>query len=395
MAEVGRWKPYTQRPRTGPAACPERPRRYSRVPRMPRWLRQPRHAGGAWYCPFTLASGSDPRHESRVALLEVREPGAVALLAPANHGEEEVLQAARDRSRRAVADAPVVELADRRHLGRRAGEERLVRQVDLVAREALLARRETQVGEQPEDRVSGDAAEHGRERRRLHRPLAHDEDVLSARLGDVAVDVEEERLVVARVARLARGEDRVHVVAGRLRLGEQRVRMEAREGARLDPDAVLHPLVTQVGAPRPGGDGDARRGARREPHLAVAHEDDGAEVALAEPVGAHRLEAGVDQALARVRHRQLEDVRRAVATVDGLVQAEDRRAAVVALVAADALEDPEPVVQRVGEHVDLGGLPGHELAVEPDALGLLHREQVTRSRRRRQTNAGYRAPLAK
>src|SRR5439155_13114275 len=23
----------------------------------------------AWYCPFTLASGSDPRHESRVALL--------------------------------------------------------------------------------------------------------------------------------------------------------------------------------------------------------------------------------------------------------------------------------------------------------------------------------------
>ena len=42
----------------------------SRVPRMPRWLRQPRHAGRAWYYPFTLASGSDPRHESRVALLE-------------------------------------------------------------------------------------------------------------------------------------------------------------------------------------------------------------------------------------------------------------------------------------------------------------------------------------
>src|SRR5947208_12343044 len=40
----------------------------SRVPRMPRWLRQPRHPGRAWYYPFTLASGSDPRHESRVAL---------------------------------------------------------------------------------------------------------------------------------------------------------------------------------------------------------------------------------------------------------------------------------------------------------------------------------------
>src|SRR5216117_3107048 len=76
MAEVGRWKLYTQRPRTGPAACPERPRRYSRVPRMPRLLRQPRHAGGAWYCPFTLASGSDPRHESRVALLALPEERA-------------------------------------------------------------------------------------------------------------------------------------------------------------------------------------------------------------------------------------------------------------------------------------------------------------------------------
>src|SRR5438046_7212618 len=32
-------------------------------------LCQPRHGSRAWYCPFTLASGSDPRHESRVTLL--------------------------------------------------------------------------------------------------------------------------------------------------------------------------------------------------------------------------------------------------------------------------------------------------------------------------------------
>src|SRR5438094_9239835 len=91
--------------------------------------------------------------------------------------------------------------------------------------------------------------------------------------------------------------------------------MEAREGARLDPDTVLHPLVAQVGAPRPGGDGDARRGPRREPHLAVAHEDDRAEVALAQAVGAHRLEARLHQPVARVRHRQLQDVPRALETV--------------------------------------------------------------------------------
>src|SRR5437667_8144621 len=53
------------------AASADRAMRAGRVPRMPRWLRQPRHGSRAWYCPCTLASGSDPRHESRVALLVV------------------------------------------------------------------------------------------------------------------------------------------------------------------------------------------------------------------------------------------------------------------------------------------------------------------------------------
>src|SRR5439155_1763905 len=58
----------------------------SRVLRMPRWLRQPRHAGRAWYYPLTLASGSDPRHESRVVFLASRLRALAAafarLLAP-------------------------------------------------------------------------------------------------------------------------------------------------------------------------------------------------------------------------------------------------------------------------------------------------------------------------
>src|SRR2546428_5487196 len=42
-------------------------------PRAMRAGRVP-HGSRAWYCPFTLASGSDPRHESRVAL----QPPAIA-----------------------------------------------------------------------------------------------------------------------------------------------------------------------------------------------------------------------------------------------------------------------------------------------------------------------------
>ena len=59
--------------------------------------------------------------------------------------------------------------------------------------------------------------------------------------------------------------------------------------------------------------------------------------------------------------------------VEVLAVAEDRRAA-LGLVAADALEDAGPVVEPVAEHVDLGVLPAHELAVVPDQLSRLHDE---------------------
>ena len=69
------WRCLSSTPKAGgftaAAASADRAMRAGRVPRMPRWLRQPRHGSRAWYCPFTLASGSDPRHESRVALLGI------------------------------------------------------------------------------------------------------------------------------------------------------------------------------------------------------------------------------------------------------------------------------------------------------------------------------------
>ena len=48
------------------------------------------------------------------------------------------------------------------------------------------------------------------------------------------------------------------------------------------------------------------------------------------------------------------------------LQAENRRAAVRRLVGADAFEDAHAVVQRVGQHVDLGVAPIDELAIHPD-----------------------------
>ena len=148
--------------------------------------------------------------------------------------------------------------------------------------------------------------------------------------------------------------------------------MKALERARLHPDAVSHALVAEVGTPWPDRDRDPCRRSRGESHLPVTQEDERPDVALAEPVRAHRLDARLHQLRARVRHGQLEGMRRTVEPVDVFAQAEDRRAPVVTGVAADSLEHPETVVQRVSQHVDLRRVPRHEDTVEPDALALLH-----------------------
>ena len=61
--------------------------------------------------------------------------------------------------------------------------------------------------------------------------------------------------------------------------------------------------------------------------------------------------------------------------------AEDRRAA-LGLVAADPLEDAGAVVQAVAEHVHLGVLPAHELAVVPNQIRLIHVGEVCPIKRR-------------
>src|SRR6266849_2054390 len=150
----------------------------------------------------------------------VRQPGAVAVVAAAHDREERPLGSTRRRAGLPIPDAAIVELADGCHFGSGTGEERLVREIDLVAREALLAARDPELGEQPEHHVTRDAAENGGQWRGLGHAARDDEHVLAARLGYVAVDVQQQGLVVAGAPDLVRREDRVDVVAARLRLGE-------------------------------------------------------------------------------------------------------------------------------------------------------------------------------
>src|SRR6266487_3921463 len=72
-----------------------------------------------------------------VLALDRREPGFVFRIPAVDDIEEQRLHLLGDRTAFAVADRPVVQLAYRRYLGRGAGKEGLVGDVDVIAGHAL------------------------------------------------------------------------------------------------------------------------------------------------------------------------------------------------------------------------------------------------------------------
>ena len=184
-----------------------------------------------------------------------------------------------------------------------------------------------------------------------------EEDVFARALGHEAVDVEQQALVVAVHGRFQRRQHRVGVGARHLGARHGDVDVVACVRGGLDPDALLQRFGSEVGAPRPGGDGDVHLGAdRRDAHLLRAVEGDRPHVAGLVPVGAHHLELRLHQALARIRDLHHVDVGRVEQAIGVLLQAEDGGAD-LGLVRAHALEHREAVVQRVGEDVGGGRAP--------------------------------------
>ena len=143
------------------------------------------------------------------------------VVATADDGMELVLDAPRHGA--GLADEVVVDFADRHDLGRRAGEEQLVREHQVAARESTLTDIQAQARGDLHDAVAGDTLEDAVTGRRRHQSTAtHGEDVLARTLGHVPALVEHDRLVVARVGDLDLGEDAVEVLAGGLGGARQR-----------------------------------------------------------------------------------------------------------------------------------------------------------------------------
>src|SRR5713226_5108041 len=295
---------------------------------------------------------------------------------PSDDVEEGVLQVTGDRAWLASADGAIIHLADRRQLSGRAGHEHLVGDVELVAGEPFFHHGQTALAADLHDRVAGDPFEDRGQRRGLHDAVAHEEDVLPRTFGDVALGVQQDRLVVPAGFHFALGHDGIDVVPGDLGPCHADVDVVPGEGGHLGPDAVLQAFLAEVGAPRPGRDRYPDRVLGHvEPHVAGAHEDDGPDVAFMEPVHADGLPDRVCDFLLPVWNLQQADVGRRKQPVHVLVEAKDGRA-LRAFVAPDAFESGQAIVEAVREDVDLGVFPGHELPVQPDLFGFLQHERM-------------------
>ena len=118
-----------------------------------------------------------------------------------------------DRAAAAVADRDLVDRPDRRDLDGGADEERLVGDVEHLARQHLLAHREAEVARERDDRVARDARQdRGGQRRRVDDVVAHEEQVLAAAFAEVAVGVERDAFAVAFGDRFHLDQLRVGVV---------------------------------------------------------------------------------------------------------------------------------------------------------------------------------------
>ena len=282
------------------------------------------------------------------------------LLRPAvDQVEEGLLDLRGDRAATSGADDAPIERLYRRDLGGRAREERLVGDVDVVASESSRDDLVSQFTRERDHRVARDPHQGGGDFGLKNLAILDDEDVLARALCNESVDVQQQGLVIAVFHRFLVGQNGVGVGGGELGARHGDVDVMACERCGLHAYALLDGFLAQVGTPRPGGDRHMYRGTLgRDAHLLRAVEGDRAHIAGLQLVGAHDFLLRLHQRLEAVGNLHHVDVRRVEHALGMLLQAEDRRA-FRGLVGAQAFEDPEAVMQRMGEDVDGRGSPGN------------------------------------
>ena len=103
-------------------------------------------------------------------------------------------------------------------------------------------------------------------------------------------------------------------------------------------------------------------------HALRAQKTHGPNVSLIQVVCSHHLTLRCVQGLFVEGHIHPQNMRRSKQTIGMLLEPKNR-SAVGSFVRTHPLEYAEPVMERVGQHVNPRLLPGHHFAIEPDVAG--------------------------
>ncbi len=193
-------------------------------------------------------------------------------------------------------------------------------------------------------------------------PSSDEKDVGAGAFGDPALPVHHQGVGVAAPLRAMLGDGADHVEAGGL--GERRRGRGIRAPivGDIEPDA-LHPL-RRIEIARPVPDGDAQVNGvvlRRDAHHLRSPPRDRAHIGVGEIVAPQRLGFGRVDLVDRPGNFKIENAGRVFQPARVLGRLEN-----AAAVGALAFENRARIMQRVGQHVDLGVAPFDHPAVQPD-----------------------------
>jgi hypothetical protein len=101
-------------------------------------------------------------------------------------------------------------------------------------------------------------------------------------------------------------------------------------------------------------------------HLIVAQKYDGADIALFQLIFTHNFDCCVNDILVGKRHLYAENDSRLEQPVNMVLQTKNGRSIFFGIVATNAFKDPEPVMQGMGKHMDIGFVPGNHFPIHSD-----------------------------
>ena len=196
----------------------------------------------------------------------------------------------------------------------------------------------------------------------MNHAIADEKRIRAGGLGNLSAPVEHQGVIEAMILGILLGQSGDHVQAGGLGMNWSGIRRRPPPRRNRQPNTARGERRVEIFSPCPGSDRQMRLGPGwRHPHPLRPAPCDRAHVGILHSACSEHFDAGGVDFLDRPGQLETEQLG-AVAQPRAMVaELEDG-----AVIGALAFENRARVVQRVGQHMDVGVAPRHHLAIKPD-----------------------------